>query len=299
MRELQKSIGLKIALPNGSLEENTRQLFKDANLAIRGESRKHDARVDNPLILRVTFMRPQHIPPLVAIGAYHLGICGADCVAEAGATVEPLAGLPYGRGESSGQARIVLVTAVDNPIQLVEDIPLDTLVLSEYPHITERFFTERQVGVEVRFSYGGTEAHVPRDYLYGVCLTDTGTSLAANGLKILATVFETSTVLIANKGIVVECRQEVTAIKHWLVGTLEARAVVFMVMNVMASKKEAVLKVLPALKQPTITQLADGQQFSIGTTVRKTEQNNVLTRALEAGATDVLIQPICQIVREW
>lgn len=295
----EKTEGLKIALPNGSLEENTRQLFADANLPIRGEPRKHDVRVDDPLISRVTFMRPQHIPKLVELGTYDVGICGADCIYESGAEVKRLAELPYGRGDSTGRAQVVLVSARENPITKAGKIRSDSRLLSEYPNITHRVFSKLGVAVEVEFSYGGTEAHIPRDYEFGVCLTDTGASLDANGLKIVETLLKTSTVLIANRRSLSGHADSVNTLTRFLVGTLEARGRVFVTMNVPEGKKDAVLRVLPALKKPTITELAGGRYFSVGTVVRTAEKNQVIANALRAGAEGLLVQPISQIVESW
>lgn len=294
-----KPDGLKIALPNGSLEEGTLRLFKDANLEIRKSPRRHIARVDGGLIDVAKFVRPQIAPDLVANGTYHLGICGLDCVEESGAEVVVLAELPYGRGTSIGSAKVVLVASMDNSTRGIADVPAHSVVLSEYPNITRRAFAKFRIPVEIRFSYGSTEAHIPEDYTYGVCLTDTGDSLEANKLKVLSVLFESKTVLIANSVAMERFGNEITAVRHLLVGTLEARSYVFLTMNVSARKKAAVLKMLPALKQPTVTKLAGGQGYAIGTVVHRTEQNVVLMAVLRSGATDVLVQPILQMVRSW
>src|SRR3989338_8669195 len=117
MLENQKSIGSRIALPNGSLEEGTSRLFEEANLKIQKDPRRHNAFISSPLISRVTFMRPQHIPRLVEQGTYDLGICGFDCVEESNAYVVQVPDLSYGRGASNGGAKVVLVRnfcALDN-----------------------------------------------------------------------------------------------------------------------------------------------------------------------------------------
>src|SRR3989338_9474313 len=224
----KKTEGLKIALPNGSLEEGTMRLFEEANLKIKKDLRKHDAFVDGPLILRVTFMRPQHIPALVERGVYDVGICGSDCIEESETDVVLVAELPYGRGASSGAAKVVLVTSIENPVEAIEQVEPESVVLSEYPNITKRAFA-RHSSVDIRFSYGGTEAHIPGDYRYGVCLTDTGASLKANGLKVIHTLLETHTCLITSREILSttaespkehESKKLVVALKHLLLGTL-------------------------------------------------------------------------------
>ena len=263
MSENQKSVGLRIALPNGSLEEGTLRLFEEANLKIRKDSRKHDAQIDDPLISQVTFMLPQHIPRLVEKGIYDVGICGWDCVCESNTWAVEVAKLSYGRGTSSGKAKIVLITSKDNPAQSIREVERGSVVLSEYPNRTKECFAAFHIPIGIDFSYGGTEAHILRDYLYGVCLSDTGASIAANGLKIIHTLLETHTSVIVSREIWLisselevpeNPKQEmVKALVHLLLGVLDAREQVFLVMNVSVGKKGGLLQQLPALKTPTVT----------------------------------------------
>ena len=312
MSENSISEGLNIALPNGSLGEGTLRLFEEANLKIHKDPRRHDAHVDDPLISCITFMRPQHIPKLVEKGTYDIGICGVDCVEESGAHVCQVAELAYGRGNSKGTARIALVASKENPIEALENVEEGSVILSEYPNITKRAF--RNTPVDVLFSYGGTEAHIPRDYLYGVCLTDTGASLEANGLKIIAELFKTCTMLIANMELhhthyklstgedeVYDGPKytEITALKHLLTGTLEARERVFLVMNVSAARKDGLLRQLPALKTPTITSLSGGDYFSVGAAVTVSELNQLIPRLFEHGAEDLIQMPVSKVIKRW
>lgn len=300
MTETKKTDGLKIALPNGSLEEGTLRLFEDAGLRGRKSSRKHSAPVDGQLISEARFMRPQHIPDLVASGTYHLGICGSDCIKESGAEVATLAKLLYGRGTSNGCTKVVLVTSEDNPVQGVAEVPPGSLILSEYPNITQQPFAKLGVPVEIRFSYGSTEAHIPTDYQYGVCLTDTGESLEANSLKILAVFFESSTVLIANvSALRGEKAESIKTVECLLTGVLSARGNVLLKMNVPAEKKEAVLAVLPALKTPTVALLADGSSFALETVVPRSDANRIIVEVAKAGAQSILQLPITKVIQNW
>ena len=305
----KKSIGLKIALPNGSLEEGTTRLFEQANLKIFKDPRKHDAFIDDLLFFLVTFMRPQHIPRLVANGTYDVGICGLDCQYESSADNYVIAELPYGRGNSSGKAKVVLVTSRSNPAKSIEDVEDGASILSEYPSLTKSDFENRRhIAIEVDFSHGGTEAHVPRDYKYGVCLSDTGTSLAVNGLKVIHTLLETYTCLIVNQNIWTRTdsqpsdhpkKKSVLALKHLLLGTLAARECVFLVMNVWKGNKDRLLTQLPALKTPTVTPLSGGDYFSVGTVVFKGELNALIPTLLKNGAEDLLEMPITKVIRSW
>lgn len=306
-QKLQKSAGLKLALPNGSLEEGTLRLFEEANLPIRKKSRKHDGWIDDLLIERVTFMRPQHIPDLVSSGAYDVGICGLDCQFESSSNCDVIAELPYGRGTSSGKARVVLVTSKSNPAKSIADVEEDAIILSEYPELTKSYYENRSLTPPaIRFSYGGTEAHIPRDYRYGVCLTDTGASLKANGLKVIHTFLETHTCVIANQDIMSTTagspkehknKKSVLALKHLLFGTLAARERVFLVMNVWKGNKDKLLDQLPSLKSPTVTPLAGGDYFSVGTVAHKAELNELIQKLLTNGAQDLVEMPISKVIR--
>lgn len=303
----QKSDGLlKIALPNGSLEEGTLHLFKDANLEILKDPRKHEARINDPLISQVTFMRPQHIPLLVENGTYDVGICGWDCAVESDTTnflKKPPTPLAFGRhSRSSGKGRVVLVGEKNNPAQGTAEIPEKAIIFSEYPNITRRFFQifEKNKWVTVECSYGGTEAHIPRDYRYGVCFTETGESLAANGLKIISVILQTQTFLAESPLIkCLEKRRAIKTLKHLLIGVLEAREQTFLVMNVSLGNKNKVLKKLPALKTPTITPLLGGTFFSVGAAVRKSEITQLIPQLLQNGAKDLIEMPVSKVIRTW
>jgi ATP phosphoribosyltransferase len=244
-------------------------------------------------------MRPQHIPQLVEKGTYDVGICGYDCVHEANTEVVQLAELPYGRGSSTGQARVVLVSGNENRVSTMRGVPPNSRVISEYPNITRRAFGKLGIPVEVEFSYGGTEAHIPGDYEFGVCLTDTGASLTANGLKIVEVLLQTKTILVANRRLMRERVDPIKALTHLLVGALEAREHVFLVMNVSAGRKDELLGKLPAFKTPTITPLAGEKYFSVGTVVRKETVSALIPALLISGAEDLLVMPVSTVIKHW
>src|SRR3989338_4300932 len=297
MSENQKSAGLKIALPNGSLEEGTLRLFREANLEIERDARRHEISIRSPLISHGAIMRPQHIPSLVENGTFDVAICGWDSVCENEAKVAMVAKLLYGRGTSDGEARVVLVTSNNNPVTKVSEIPKGAIVLSEYPNITRRVLGSL---VDIRFSCGSTEAHIPEHYEYGVCLTDTGESLKANGLKVVAVLLESYTCLIANiSALNGEKAETIKTLERLLTGTLEAREKVLLKMNVSAEKKYAVLAVLPSLQAPTVSPLSDGSSFAIETVVRKDTANEVIIKAAKAGAEGILELPITKVIQDW
>lgn len=309
MSDNQKSVGLNCAFPTGSLEANTIQLLTDAGFPMIREPRRHRVYTDSSLISSATWIRPQHVAYLVSRGVYDVAICGLDCVRESNTEVSEVAALSYGRDASNGRARVVLVAAQRNPAQSIRDVKNGSLVLSEYPFLTKKYFAALGISVEVCFSYGSTEAHIPSDYEYGVCLTDTGASLAANELKMVHTLLETYTCLITSPEIwsvsswleVPEHpkKELVLALKHLLCGTLAAREQTLLKMNVSAERKSVVLAMLPALKAPTVAPLADGKSFAIETVVPKKDANEIIVKAAQAGAEGILELPITKMIPKW
>ena len=174
---------------------------------------------------------------------------------------------------------------------------------------TKECFAAFHIPIGIDFSYGGTEAHILRDYLYGVCLSDTGASIAANGLKIIHTLLETHTSLIVSREIWLisselevpeNPKQEmVKALVHLLLGVLDAREQVFLVMNVSVGKKGGLLQQLPALKTPTVTPLANSDYFSVGAVVRKDGLSTLIPSLLLNGAEDLIEMPISKVIRSW
>lgn len=298
MLKSRKSEQLTGALPNGSLENGTIKLFEDSGFPILRKPRQHDVLVANSIVSSVTFMRPQHIAKLVENGTYDFGICGTDCIEEAEADVVSLAELEYGRGNSSGRTKIVLIAEEKKELR-VDNIPRDSQVLTEYPYITRRSFKEWNIPVQLQFSYGGTEAHIPRDYLLGVCLSDSGESLKANHKQVVSILLHSCTTLVANRRVWKEKRNLLTALKHCLVGTLDAQNSVFVVMNVPARKKEWTLRQLPALKKPTVARLADRNYFSVGTVVKKRDIASLMPRLLRNGVDGWVETPITRVVQKW
>jgi len=291
---------LSIALPNGSLEEGTMKLFEEANLKVLRAPRQHGAKIEDPRISRVTIMRPQHIPRLVEHGTYHLGVCGQDSILESDAKVSILQYFYYSR-RTLGGVQVVLVAAENDTTSTPENVPPGSAILSEYPEWTKRFFEKLRVPVTVEFSYGGTEAHIPSDYRYGVCVTETGSSLAANGLRIVGKLFESNTVLIANQDVQrdEQKKEAIHIISLLLSGAQDARDQVLLVMNVPTRKKETILKRVPALKEPTVSSLAHGKGYSISSVIGRQNLNEVIPDLLKHGAQDLLELPISKVIRGW
>ncbi len=289
---------INIALPKGSLEEQTLQLFREADLEVRRTDRDYNPQINDERIGKVKILRPQEIPTYVEMGYFDMGISGLDWVCESGAKVEEIAKLNYSK---TGQGNVKIVVAVhrDEPISTVNDIRPDSRVTTEYPEMTREFFGRLGIPVRLFPSYGASEAKVPDLMDVVVDLTETGTTLRKNGLKIIGQIMESYTVIIANREILNDPvkRREMDEIVTLLMGVIEARNKVLLTMNVPAAMLEAVVSALPALKKPTVSRLHGIDFFSIETVVHKNLVNTLIPKLKASGAEDILEIPITKIVR--
>ena len=189
---------LSLVLPKGSLERATLDLFDAADLTVRRSSdRDYHATIDDPRIDRVRFLRPQEIPSYVAEGLFDFGITGRDWITETGANVTSLGELQYSKATSE-PVRVVLAVPVSVSWSSVADLPDGVRISTEFPELTRRFLDARGVKAVVIPSYGATEAKVPDIVDAIVDLTETGSSLRRNGLRILETLLTSYTELVAN-----------------------------------------------------------------------------------------------------
>lgn len=288
---------IDIALPKGSLEEQTLLLFKQADLEIRKTDREYNPTVKDPRINKVKILRPQEIPKYVEEGYFDLGISGKDWVMESDADVIEVADMFYSKlGE--GVVKIVVAVPVDKNIKSAKDVKPGSRVSTEYPKLTKRFFDTLGIPVDIRYSYGATEAKVPELVDVIVDLTETGSTLRKNGLKIVDTLLESNTKLIANKKSWKDPakRKEIEEIKILLQAVLEARGKVFIVMNVPESKLDGVVSALPAMKKPTVAKLYKSDYYAVETVVSKSEINILIPKLKSLGAEDILEMDIAKIV---
>jgi ATP phosphoribosyltransferase len=289
---------LTLALPKGSLEEPTLRLFREADLEVKRTERDYNPAIDDPRIGKVKILRPQEIPTYVAMGSFDLGISGLDWVRETGADVEEVARLSYSKG-GEGNVRIVIAVHRDEPVNEASRIRPGSRVTTEYPEITRRYFEELGIPVKLFPSYGASEAKVPDLMDVVVDLTETGTTLRRNGLKIIGEIMESTTVVIANRASYADPvkRREIEEIRTLLLGVLEGRRQVLITMNVPARSLEGVIAMLPAMKKPTVSRLHGIDFYSLQTVVPKAGVNQLIPRLKEAGAEDILEIPIAKIVR--
>ncbi len=289
---------LSIALPKGSLEEQTLLLFSEADLPVRRSGRAYNPTIDDPRISRVKVLRPQEIPLYVADGHFDLGISGHDWVTETGAGVVKVAELPYAK-TGAGVVKMVLAVCEDSPVRTAADIPPGSRITTEFPNVTRGFFERLGIPVEVHFSYGATEAKVPELMDALVDLTETGSTLRHNGLRIVDVILESTTRLLASPAAWADPdkRRAIEEIRTLLLGVIDARGRVLLSMNVPAASLDTVIGQLPAMKRPTVNQLYGSDDYEIMTVAEKATVNILIPRLKAAGAEDILELPISKIVR--
>jgi ATP phosphoribosyltransferase len=289
---------LKLVLPKGSLERATLALFEAADLTVRRSSQvEYKASIADPRIDEVRILRPQEIPRYVADGLFDLGIAGRDWVEETESDVVVLGELEYSK-TSSNPFRIVVAVADDSPWDKVEDLPDGVKVSTEYPGLSTRFFAARGVRADVRLSYGATEAKVPDIVDCVVDGTETGRALRAANLRIIGEVLPSFTALIANptsNGDPAK-RQAMLQLKVLLDGVLEARGKVLVKLNVSGDRLADVIRLVPAMKAPTVSELFGQGGYAVETVVAKAVINTLIPALKDAGATDIIELPLAKIV---
>ena len=289
---------LSLVLPKGSLERATLDLFDAADLTVRRSSdRDYHASIEDPRVDRVRFLRPQEIPSYIERGLFDLGITGRDWIAETGADVVSLGELKYSKA-TADPVRVVLAVPESAPWRSVSDLPEGVRISTELPELTSRYLEAHGVKAMVVPSYGATEAKVPDIVDAIVDLTETGSSLRRNGLRILDTVLTSYTELVANADAYADAdkRAAMEDIALLLRGAIEARGNVLLKLNVPAAQLNAVTEMLPALSSPTITALARGDMNAVETVVPKRSVNTLIPALKSAGARDILEIPISKIV---
>ncbi len=288
---------LKLVLPKGSLEKATMELFEAADLAVsRSSSVDYKATIDDPRVAEVRILRPQEIPSYVAEGLFDLGITGRDWVEETASDVVSLGELKYSKATAL-PIKVVVAVAGDSPIQQVADLPQGVRVSTEYPELTRRFFADKGIDARITLSYGASEAKIPDIADCIVDITETGRALRAAGLRIIDQILTSYTEVVANRDAYADPikRHAMGQLMTLLNGTLEARGKVLLKLNVGADQYPGVLERLPALRSPTVSQLADGG-YAIETVVEKSTINVLIPALKEAGASGILELPIAKIV---
>jgi ATP phosphoribosyltransferase len=294
---------LRLGIPKGSLEASTVQLFDRAGYRILINARSYFPTIDDPEI-ECMLIRAQEMARYVADGVLDAGLTGQDWIAEhvAGtrntdsALIVPLADLIYAK-QSFGKVRWVLAVPEESRYHKPQDLEGGTIA-TELVRATQAYFANLGVQVNVEFSWGATEVKPPTLADAIVEVTETGSSLRANRLRIIDTVLESNTQLIANARVVEDewTRTKLDNIALLLKAAIEAQGRVGIMLNVRASDLEAVLALLPALQRPTISPLSDTEWVAVNTIIEERTVRDLIPRLKAARAQGIVEYPLNKIV---
>jgi len=286
---------LRIGIPKGSLQEATLQLFARAGLPAYTDGRSYFARTADPEI-DCMLIRAQEMARYVEHGAIDAGLTGLDWVIESGLEVVTVSDLIYAK-RSRGKVRWVLAVPEESPFKCAEELS-QRIVATELVSVTRNYFKKKGVEVRVEFSWGATEVKPPMLADAIVEVTETGSSLKANRLRILETVLESNTQLIANKESYADRdkRRKVDNLALMLQGAMQAQDRVGLMLNVRKENLSSVLAVLPALQKPTISHLSDQDWLAVNTVIDESAAWEVIPRLKEARAQGIVEYPLNKVV---
>lgn len=284
-----------LGLPKGSLEESTKNLFAKAGWKITTSSRSYKPSIDD-VELDGRFIRAQEVSRYVEHGFFDCGLTGYDWIQENGSDVVEVCDLIYSRA-SVLKSRWVLCVPESSSVQRPEDLA-GKRVATELVGTVKRYFEKKGIPVEIEFSWGATEVKVPDLVDAIVDITETGSSLRANKLRIVDTLLETNTKLIANKTSWANPakRKKIETIALLLRGALEAESKVGLKMNLPRSSLEAVVKALPALRNPTISHLSNPDWVALETIIDESVAREIIPQLKALGAEGIVEYPLNKVV---
>jgi ATP phosphoribosyltransferase len=288
-------VKLKLGIPKGSLENATIDLFRRAGFSITTSSRSYFPGIDDPEI-ECMLIRAQEMARYVEDGILDAGLTGHDWIEENEADIVAVADLIYAK-QSFGKVRWVLAVPEASGFHSVKDLE-GKIIATELVATTKRYLASHGVTAKVEFSWGATEVKPPVLADAIVEVTETGSSLRANKLKIIDTVIESNTQLIANRKSWAEAdkRRKLEDIKMLLEGAINALGKVGLMLNVHKDCLPAVLSVLPALKRPTISHLSDDDWLAVNTILDETTVRDIIPRLKQAGGQGIVEYPLNKIV---
>ncbi len=286
---------LRLGIPKGSLQDATVQLFAKAGWRISISTRSYFPGIDDPEI-ECMLVRAQEMARYVETGALDAGITGRDWVCETGADVAEIGELLYSK-QSLAPVRWVLAVPEDGPVQSVKALA-GKVIATEVVNLTKKYLARHAVSARVEFSWGATEVKVPQLADAIVEVTETGSSLRANRLRIVDTVLESRTVFIANRGSFADNwkREKISNLVLLLSGAIAAYTKVGIMLNVRKDHLAVVLGVLPALKNPTVSTLSDPEWIAVNTVVDEDIVRTIIPRLKAAGAQGIVEYPLNKIV---
>ena len=286
---------LKLGIPKGSLEHATVDLFRRAGFNITTSTRSYFPAIDDPEI-ECMLIRAQEMARYVEDGVLDAGLTGRDWVEENEAQVATVADLIYAK-QSFGKVRWVLAVPESSPFQSVKDLQ-GKIIATELVGATRRYLASHGVTAKVEFSWGATEVKPPVLADAIVEVTETGSSLRANKLRIIETVLESNTQLIANRASWEDAwkRRKLEDIRMLLEGAINALGKVGLMLNVRKEDLPAVIAALPALKKPTISHLSDEDWLAVNTILDESTVRSIIPRLKDAGAQGIVEYPLNKIV---
>ena len=286
---------LKLGIPSGSLQDATAELFRKAGYKLTFASRSYYPQIDDPDI-HCTLLRAQEMARYVQDGSLDCGLTGLDWVLENNAKVTELAELVFSK-VSRRPVRWVLAVPIDSPIQGPKDLE-GKRIATEVVNLTKNWLASHGVSAVVEFSWGATEVKPPKLADAIVEVTETGSSLKANGLRIVCDILQSTTRFIANDAAAKEPwkRQKMDDLVLMLQGAMAAEGKVGLMMNVPRAKLEQVLGILPALQTPTISPLSDPTWVDVNTILDENTVRRIIPRLKAAGATGIVEYPLNKII---
>ena len=286
---------LMLGLPKGSLEESTRGLFAKAGWRITTDSRSYRPSIDDPE-LDGRFVRAQEVSRYVEHGFFDCGLTGLDWIQENGSDVVEVCDLIYSRA-SVTKSRWVLCVTEDSPVRVPGDLA-GKRVATELVNTVRRYFAAKKIPVEVEFSWGATEVKVPDLVDAIVDITETGSSLRANKLRIVDTLLETNTKLIANRKAWSDPvkRRKIETIALLVRGALEAESKVGLKMNAPKKALGAIIAAVPSLRNPTVAPLSNPEWVALETIIDESVVREILPKLKALGAEGIVEYPLNKVV---
>jgi ATP phosphoribosyltransferase len=286
---------LRLGIPAGSLQEATGELFRKAGYKVTFASRSYYPAIDDPEI-HCTLIRAQEMPRYVQDGSLDCGLTGYDWILENDAHVKELAELVFSK-VSKRPVRWVLAVPNDSPVKTIQDLR-GKRIATEVVHLTRRWLAGHGVEAQVEFSWGATEVKPPRLADAIVDVTETGSSLRANNLRIVAELLQSTTRFITNARAYADPwkRRKMDDLVLMLQGAMAAEGKVGLMMNVRKADLPAVLKILPALQTPTISSLSDADWADVNTILDESVVRHIVPQLKQAGARGIVEYPLNKII---
>jgi ATP phosphoribosyltransferase len=286
---------LKLGIPAGSLQEATAELFRKAGYKITYASRSYYPGIDDPEI-QCTLIRAQEMPRYVEDGSLDCGLTGYDWILENDAKVHEVAELVFSK-VSRRPVRWVLAVPNDSPVQSVKDLQ-GKRIATEVVNLTRRWLAQHGVTAHVEFSWGATEVKPPRLADAIVEVTETGSSLRANNLRIVCDMLQSTTRFIANLSAYADAwkKQKIDDLVLMLQGAMAAEGKVGLMMNVRTAELSAVIDILPALQKPTVSSLSDPAWVAVNTILDENVVRHIVPQLKQAGARGIVEYPLNKII---